>query len=170
MSVKYSFKGYNKDNMARAIGGALPISTKQSIEICNFIRHKSVKQAKKLLQAVVEHKSAIPFRRFKSDIGHKTKLGPGRFPEKASKEFIKLIKSVEANAQFKGLAESELIITHISAQKASRPWHFARKRGRKMKRTNIEIVVTEKREKKVLKNNKEKKNNKISINKDLSEK
>jgi large subunit ribosomal protein L22 len=143
--MKYSIKTYDKDHMARAIGIALPISFKQSVEICNFIRKKSVVSAKKQLGEVLEKKRAIPFRRFNFDLGHKKKIGPGRYPESASKEFIRLIESVEANAQFKGINTSNLIISHASANKAAKAWHYGRQSRRRMKRTNVEILVEEKK-------------------------
>lgn len=130
--------------MARAVGVALPISFKQSVEICGFIKNKNVNDAKKLLQDVIEKKIAIPFRRYNWDLGHKKKTGPARYPERASKEFIKLIEDVEANAQFKGLNTSNLVIAHIATHKAAKAWHYGRKTRRKMKRTNVEIVVEEK--------------------------
>ena len=129
--------------MARAIGMALPISFKQSVEICSFIKNKDVNAAKKMLHNVAEKKMAIPFRRYNWDLGHKKGMGPARYPEKASKEFIKLIENVESNAQFKGLNTSNLVIAHASAHKAGKSWHFGRKSRRVMKRTNIEIIVEE---------------------------
>mgnify|MGYP001560501521 CR=1 FL=1 len=140
----YSYKEYNKENMARTLGLALPISFKQSVEICSHIKNRNVADAKKILSNVVDHKAAVPFRRFNFDLSHKTKIGPGRYPEKASKEFIRLIEAAEANAQFKGLNTSKLIISHIAANKASKAWHYGRKTRRKMKRTNVEIIVEEK--------------------------
>ena len=140
----YTFGIYNKEHMARAIGMDLPISFKQSVEICAFIKNKSVNDAKKILQKVIEKKTAIPFRRYNWDLSHKKKIGPGRYPEKASKEFIKLIDNVESNAQFKGLNTSNLIIVHISAHKAGKAWHYGRKTRRRMKRTIIQIIVNEK--------------------------
>lgn len=131
--------------MAKALGTALPISFKQSVEICRFIKNRNVEEAKKILHNVAEKKAAVPFKRYNWDLGHKKKLGPASYPEKASKEFIRLIESVEANAQFKGLNTSNLIITHVSAHKAGKTWHFGRKTRRKMKRTNVEIVVEEKK-------------------------
>lgn len=129
--------------MARAIGKALPISFKQSVEICSFIKNKNVNDAKKLLQGVAEQKIAVPFKRYNFDLGHKRKIGPARYPLKASRQFIQLIESAEANAQFKGINTSNLVISHISAHKAGKAWHFGRKTRRKVKRTNIEIVVEE---------------------------
>ncbi len=133
--------------MARGIGVALPVSLKHSVEICAFIKNKGVSDAKKILLGVIDKKTAIPYRRYDSDLGHKKSTGPGRYPEKTSKEIIKLIENVEANAQFKGLNTSNLVITHISANKAGKAWHYGRKSRRKMKRTNIEICVEEKAEK-----------------------
>lgn len=144
MANNYSFRNYNKDNMARAIGKALPISFKQSVEICNFIRNRELSYAKDVLSRVMDHDAAIPFRRFNHNIGHKTKIGVGRYPEKASKEILSLINSVEANAQFKGLNTASLVITHINANKDSKVMRSGRKRSRRAKRTNVEIVVQEK--------------------------
>ena len=129
--------------MARAIGVALPISFKQSVEICRFIKYRNINDAKVILHKVTEKRIPVPFRRYNMDLGHKKKIGPGRYPKNASKEIIKLIESAEANAQFKGINTSNLIITHISAHNAGKAWHYGRKSRRRMKRTNIEIVVEE---------------------------
>ena len=141
----YSRKIEAEENIARAVGVALPISTKQSIEICNFIRQISLGKAKQRLIDVMNKKVAVPFKKFNDNIGHKKgKVAAGRYPEKSCSQILKLLESVEANAQFKGLNTSNLVITHICAQKAARPWHYGRQRRRKMKRTNIEIMVEEK--------------------------
>ena len=79
----YTFRNYEKENMARAIGMVLPISFKQSVEICSFIKNKSITDAKKALNNAIEKKAAIPFRRYNWDLGHKRKIGPGRYPELA---------------------------------------------------------------------------------------
>ena len=147
----YTFKDYNTEHMARAIGMALPISFKQSVEICSFIKNREVSDAKKMLQKVAAKEMAVPFKRFNFDLGHKKKIGPARYPEKSSKEFIKLIENVEANAQFKGMDTSNLVIKHISARRAGKSWHFGRKTRRRMKRTNVEIIVEEKAKSKEVK-------------------
>ena len=130
--------------MARAVGINLPVSFKHSVEICRFIKNKNVVDVKRLLKGVLEKKTAIPFIKYNFDLGHKKKIGPGRYPQNASKEFIKLIESAEANAQFKGLNTSNLVIAHISAHNSGNAWHYGRKTRRRMKRANIEIVVVEK--------------------------
>jgi large subunit ribosomal protein L22 len=143
MANNYSLKEYNKESMARVTGMSLPISFKQSIEICNFVRDKSLVDAKNILEKVIKHKQAVPFTRFNSNMGHKRGIGPGRFPKKASKEILDLLNSAEANAQFKGLNTSSLVIRHINANKSSKVMHYGRKRSRAAKRTNVEIVLCE---------------------------
>ena len=134
--------------MARAIGKAMPISTKASIEICNSLRGKKVASAKRILKEVIDLKSPIKFTRFTNGAGHKKGIGPGKYPTKAADEILQLIESTEANAQFKGLNTSDLIIKHISAQNAGNTWRYGRHRRRKMKRTNLEIIIEEGKSKK----------------------
>ena len=124
--------GTNSLNMANVYLSSSPLIT------------KNIDKAKVMLQKVIEKKVAVPFNRYNRDLGHKKKIGPARYPEKASSEFIKLIESAEANAQFKGLSTSNLVIAHISANKSSKAWHYGRKLRRRIKRTNLEIVVEEK--------------------------
>ena len=157
----YTIKMAEEEHIAKAAGRALPISTKQSIEICAFIRHIPLEKAKKKLVEVINKKSAIPFKRFNGDVGHrKGKIAAGRYPEKASGYILKLLETVEANAQFKGLNTSNLLIIHICAHKAANQWHYGRQRRRKMKRTNVEVVVKERAEKKEVKKKTESKSGK----------
>jgi len=144
MGHNYSAKGYDKENMARAIGISLDISFKQSVEICNFIRNKNITYVKGVLNKVISQEMAIPFRRFNMNMGHKKNMAAGRYPKKASIAFLSLINHVEANAQFKGLNTANLVITQIIANKPSKVMHFGRKRSREAKKTNVEIVVREK--------------------------
>ena len=138
MKIKYAFQD-EKEDMAKAYGNNLGISTKVSIEIANHLRGRSTAKAKKILENVLQKKEAIPFKRFTDGVGHKTGIGPGRYPQKASKEFLKLIKQAEANAQAKGLGE-ELKIIHLAANKAAKQM----KQGRKeFKRTHLQIIVQE---------------------------
>lgn len=148
MANNYSTQDYSKDTMARVLGKDLPISAKKSVEVCSFLRNKTTKQAKILLEAVISKKQAVPFHRYNMEVPHrKPSLGPGKYPINVSKEFLRLIKEVEANAQNKGLDTNNLILKTMVANRASRPWHFGRQRRTKMKRTHIEIVVQEKQKK-----------------------
>jgi len=131
------------EHMAKATGKSLSISTKHSIEVCNYLRNKLVDDAKVILKDAIEGKKAIPFKRFCNGAGHKTGIASGKFPVNACKEILRLLEAIEANAQYKGLNTSSLKITTIKANQAARPWHYGRMTRRKMKRTHIDIIVEE---------------------------
>jgi large subunit ribosomal protein L22 len=144
--MPYKYSTEIKENNAKASGISLPISTKHSIEICSFIRGKTVERAKTILEGVIKKKEAVPFRRFTESVGHRRGgMSSGRYPVKASAEILKVVKSAESNAQFRGLSAGDLIVRHISAQRAAGSLHYGRQRGRQQKRTTIEVVVEEKR-------------------------
>jgi large subunit ribosomal protein L22 len=143
MENKYGFQGFNGEHMVSAIGRNLPISTKQSIEISNFIRGKPANKAAVVLERVMKKDIAVPYKRFNADVGHKPGIAAGRYPIKACGEILKVLKNAIANAQFKGMNADDLLIRHIATQKASGAWHFGRKRRRKMKRSHLELVLEE---------------------------
>ncbi len=152
------------ENISKAKGRDLPISTKQSIEICNFLRGKTLQTSKRILQEVIDEKQAIPFKRFNKDMGHRPgKIAAGRYPQKSCKQFIKILDSAEANAQSKGLNANSLIIKSISANRASRPARHGRHLGREMKRTHLDVVLEEKSPKQEVKKTEEKKNDRKEI-------
>ena len=120
----------------------LPVSTKHCIEICDSLRYKDVSYAKQFLEEVVALKRAVPFRKYVMNTGHKKGMSTGKFPAKAASEVLKLLKSVEANAHFKGLNTGSLKITKLIANQASIPFTGARHRTA-TKRTHIEVEVKE---------------------------
>jgi len=119
----------------------LEISTKKSIEIANFIRHKNIKQAKQMLQMVIGMKQAVPYKRYNKDIPHRSGMMAGRYPVKTCKIILKLLSSLEANAQNKNLS-SNLIISEVIANQGNKQMHSGRHRG-KFKRTHLKIVAKE---------------------------
>ncbi len=148
MAYKYSNSNYKKEHMARAVGRALPISTKASIEICNSLRKKNLANAKRILNDVMRFEKPMKFTRFTNGLGHEKGMASGRYPIKAASEILGLIESCEANAQFKGLNTSSLTISSITAQNAGNVWRYGRHRRRKMKRTHIEVVLEESKQEK----------------------
>ena len=127
--------------VARALN--LPVSTKQCVEICRSLRYKDISYAKRFIEEVSLLKRAVPYKRSTMNIAHKAGMSAGRYPQKAAKEILRLLKSVEANAQAKGLDVSNLKITKILANRASIPFSGGRKRGA-TKRTHVEVEVREK--------------------------
>ena len=131
--------------VAKAYGRDLEISTKNSVEVCNLIRNKTIEKARKLLEDVVNKKTAVPYRRYNKEIPHrKGNMASGRYPIKTINAILKILKNAEDNAQNIGL-DSPLIISHISASKAAKRWHFGRWRRRRMKNTHIRVELSEKK-------------------------
>lgn len=141
MTINYSYQNWKPESMARVYGRDLPISSKQSIEICKWIKNKTLERAKRDLKDVLVHKTAVPYTRFNWNVGHKPGIGPGRYPENASEEILVLLNSVESNAVQKNLDVGSLTIVHAAAHRASKPWRAGRQSRRKAKRSHVEIVV-----------------------------
>ncbi|MAG20284.1 50S ribosomal protein L22 [archaeon] len=135
------------ENTAKVLARNLPISRKQAVEVCSFIKNKTTLKAKTQLQNVLKKKIAVPFKKFNQDLPHKPGIGPGRYPIKTSQAFINLLNSLESNAEFKNLS-TNLLITYASACKGSTQFHSGRQRRRQMKRTHVEIRAKEIEEKK----------------------
>ena len=132
MAYKYSTE--IKENYAKAVGVSLPVSLKQAVMVCAFIRGKSIDKVKDYLAGVVKTKKPIPFTRFNKDMAHRKGMAAGRFPIKTAQNILDLVKSAESNAQFKGLSTVNLIVLHASAQKGQSTWRFGRHRRRRAKR------------------------------------
>merc|ERR1712157_34596 len=82
-----------------------------------------LEEAKTYLQAVVDKKRCIPFRRFQSGVGRTAqakefKHTQGRWPEKSCKAVLGLLKNAESNAEFKNLDTEDLIVQHIQVNRA----------------------------------------------------
>jgi len=142
--IKKSKKNVKKVKKTEAVVNVknIPISTKHSVAICRFIKNKNINDAIKYLEQVVLKKKAVPM---KGEIPHrKGKMMSGRYPKKASEHFIKIIKSLEANAYENGLDEP--VIVEAIANFAERP--YGRFGTTQKKRTHISIKCKEKKWKK----------------------
>jgi large subunit ribosomal protein L22 len=147
----YSFANFEEDRMARASGRDLRVSPKAAREICSAIRHMRLDRAKEFLGAVVEKKEAVPYRRYKKEVSHKRGLQgwyAGRYPVKAAREILKILDSLEANAEAKGLDVERLKIIHAAAHRARVlkryvPRAFGRSSPNFDKLCHVEFVVEE---------------------------
>jgi len=142
MTYKYATQNMT-EKMAKAVRTSLAVSTKQSVEISKFIKGRTPANAIALLESVLTQKTAVPYTRFNWDIGHKKGIGPGRYPQKASTEFISLIKLAVANATDIGLNVNKLRIFNVVSQKGAKKYRHGRHRGQKAKHTHLEIVLVE---------------------------
>ena len=144
--------GYTADidpeTSARAIGRELPVSPKHSIVICRHIKGFRLERAKAFLAEVIEQKTPVPDTRYGSSGHRRGKVGPGRFPQKAARQILKVLEGAEANAEYKGLVLDDMYIAHSAAHRG-KAWEgrFPRARGRatpKIRETvNVEIILKE---------------------------
>lgn len=127
--------------MARAIRNNVPISRKSSVEICKHIRGKYLYKAITIVENAIGQKVAIPYKRYTADVGHKVKMGPGRYPGKACEAFLEVLKELEANAKDKSLDVENLVIKIANANKGPTQGKYGRSRGKVKKNTHLEIIV-----------------------------
>ena len=119
----------------------IPISTKHSAAICRFIKNKKIENAIAELEQVLKLKKAVPMR---GEIPHRKGKGmmSGRFPKNAAQNFIKLLKSLSANATYNGLEEP--VIVEAIASIGSRPYTSLRSVGWvRKKRTHVKLKAME---------------------------
>ena len=159
----------NKSEEAKAVSLNLPISWKHSTELARFLKNRFTDQAIKDLEGVINQRIAVPYRRNDFDRGHKPGVGPGRYPVKTAKYFLKVLKHAVKNAEEKGLNSEELFIKTIVVSKGNTAWHRGRHRRRLLKRTHIEIVLSERERIKKEKNQKPQKSKRESIKKEKKE-
>lgn len=130
-----------KEAIARGLN--LPISKKQAVSLCRFIKNKKPDDIIKSFAMVLKKKAAIPMM---GGIPHrKGNLMSGRYPIKAIGYFTKLIKNAVANASVKGMDTEKIRIYGISNKGSAFP-RTGRIRGRYSKRTHLTIIAREKAE------------------------
>ncbi|MEL7669735.1 50S ribosomal protein L22 [Methanobacterium sp.] len=149
--INYAFTDDDKSKTAKALGRSLKISPKHAVEICNKIRGMKVEKAEAYLEDVIEMKTAVPFKRHNKKVGHRRGIGgwpTGRYPVKAAKQILDILKNAEANAEYKGLDTENLKIMHISSHRGYviRGWTpraFGRASPFNTPTTHVQIVLGE---------------------------
>lgn len=132
---------------ASAYGRELRISRKHAEEICRAIKGMGLQECKQFLEGVIQGKVAVPLRKHKKKVGHRSGCGgAGRFPVKAAREFLKLLQNAESNAAYKGMEVEKLKIVHACTKKGIvipgyLPRAFARASPFHQELTNVEIVL-----------------------------
>ena len=149
--INYAYTDDDKAKTAKALGRSLKISPKHAVEICNKIRGMKVEKAESYLEDVIEMKTAVPFKRHNKKVGHRRGIGgwpTGRYPVKAAKQILDILRNAEANAEYKGLDTENLKILHISSHKGYviRGWTpraFGRASPFNTPTTHVQVVLGE---------------------------
>jgi ribosomal protein L22 len=135
LEVKKEEKPKKTEVIAR--GMDMGISTKHAMAICDFIRHRKIKDVIPELEQVVKLKRAIPM---KGEIPHRHgDMMSGRYPVNASKAIITLLKGLDANARASEILEPKIVFA--KPDKASSP--HRRFGSRRFKRTHILLIAKE---------------------------
>lgn len=150
-SWKYSVQGLDPEKTAIASGRDLRVKPKVARELCNQLNGMRLEEAKVYLEDVIDKKRAVPYYRYRRKVPHRKELqghDAGRFPEKTAEEILKILNSVEANAEFKGLYADRLKIVHMAAQRGRVirkyiPRAFGRASPYFKHLTHIEVAVEE---------------------------
>jgi len=112
----------NEKKVAKAIAKNQPVSTKYAIELCREIRMKRLSSVESRLQRIMQKQEFLPLRQYNKKVAHRkgnsvSGVKSGRFPVRLCSVFLKLLESVKANADFKGLDSENLVITHCFASR-----------------------------------------------------
>jgi large subunit ribosomal protein L22 len=147
----YSYVGDSRVTVARARGVELPISPKKTYEVLNAIRGKSVEDARRFLEGVVELRTAVPFRRYNQETAHKRGVGPGRYPKKVANALLDVLSNAESNAEYEGLDADQLYVFVAACSRgritrANMPRAQGRATAWNEQTTNVELVLREREE------------------------
>jgi large subunit ribosomal protein L22 len=148
---KYAYNVEDDSKKARAMGKSLKISPKHAVEICRELRGLGLESAKNYLDEVILMKKAVPFKRHNKKVGHRKGLKnwpSGRYPVKAATHILKILENAEANAEYKGMDNENLIIEHISSHRGfiirgGIPRAFGRVTPFNTPTTHVQIVLGE---------------------------
>jgi len=145
MKLNYSIEP-KPEKTSKAMGKELHISKKHAHEIASAITGMKVNTARGFLEDVTALKQAVPYKRFTRNVPHMKGMCTGRYPQKAAKEFLRVLKNAESNATYKGLDSENLKITHV-ATKTGHTYmgQFKRAQGRaspkRHETVSIEMIV-----------------------------
>ena len=146
----YAFQNYDSTRHVRASMREKQISHKHAREIAVQLKGLSIGKARDYLQSIINKQRAVPFKRYKNQVGHRSDPGvmSGRYPEKSAFEFIKLLDNLDSNAEYKGMDLDRLKIVNATSHKGVLIRRFIpRAMGRATPKNNVlthvEIVAQE---------------------------
>jgi large subunit ribosomal protein L22 len=119
MGINYSVEA-DPETTARAMLRDRPISLKHSKAIARQLGGRTVEDAEAYLQRVIDGEQSVPFKQHNTGVGHRSDIDgwdAGRYPEKASKDFLKLIENAKNNAIEQGFDGESMEIMHVAPHK-----------------------------------------------------
>ncbi|MEL9929607.1 MAG: 50S ribosomal protein L22 [Sulfolobales archaeon] len=146
-----------KERTAKALGRELPISFKESEEIAKVIKGMKLDKAIEYLERVIQLRDYVPMSRHNKQLAHhrgvserfpRWRIPVGRYPVKAARYILRVLRNARNNAEEKGLNPEALVIVHAAAHrgrylKRYMPRAFGRATPKFRSYTNFEVVVKE---------------------------
>jgi large subunit ribosomal protein L22 len=150
MGISYSVDT-DPDTSAKAMLRERSISLKHSKAIAREIKGMTVAEAQSYLDAVIDEEQSVPFKQHNTGVGHRSDIegwDAGRYPEKASKNFKKLLTNVANNAEQQGFDSDQMVITHVAPHKVDesvgrKPRAMGKADPWNTTLCDVELVVTE---------------------------
>lgn len=114
--MKYSIKDDEKHVLA--MGRDMNVSFKDMIILAETVRGKKLPKAIQIMEGVISLARPVEYRRYSTGIGHRLGNQPkcAKYPKKAAKYVLGILKNLEANAEFKGMDPEKVKIIHSQAQ------------------------------------------------------
>lgn len=148
--TKYSAE-FQKEKTARSQGHELHISPRHCTEICRELRGKSLAAGKSYLEAITKMEAPVPFKRHCSGVGHRAGMqgwDAGRYPQKAAREILTVLRNAEANAEYQGLDTEQMFIIHSLAKsgrviEGRMPRAMGRATAKNTATVTVELVLQE---------------------------
>ncbi|MFO7834954.1 MAG: 50S ribosomal protein L22 [Halohasta sp.] len=148
MGINYSVEA-DPDTTAKAMLRERPISLKHSKAISKAIKGKTVSEAEEYLDAVIAGEQSVPFKQHNTGVGHRSDIDgwdAGRYPNKASKDFKKLLENARNNGTNKGFEGPEMEIVHVAPHKVGeragrKPRAFGRASAWNTTLCDVELIL-----------------------------
>lgn len=114
---KYGFKFEPGKKYGKAQAYDLDVSPKDLAAVCDNIRGKLASEAVTFLEAVIQKKIPVRYRKWAKKLAHRRELGgaKGRYPVKAASITLKVLKDAMANAMREGILTPRIV--HAAAYK-----------------------------------------------------
>merc|ERR1719169_136900 len=115
----YTAEAKNASKACKASGTELRTHYKNMYNCTQAIKGMEYRKAVAYLEAVLEKKRCIPFRRYVGGVGRTPQAKEfghtqGRWPQKSVKMLLNILKNAEANAEAKNLDSEKLFIKHLA--------------------------------------------------------
>jgi len=148
MGINYSVEA-DPDTTAKAMLRERPISLKHSKAISKAIKGKTVAEAEAYLDDVIDGERSVPFKQHNTGVGHRSDIDgwdAGRYPEKAAKDFQRLLENARNNGDNQGFDGPEMVIKHVAPHKVGeqpgrQPRAFGRASGWNTTLCDVELIL-----------------------------